>query len=713
MTNPEKAARSIEQAIALLRQKDTRSTLVERYFLLYEAWDRVADLPQPLAMGEGLYEVLSRCSLPTQEHDLLLGRFDDHVPTPEEQARLDELWKRDPNQNPIVLYNGGHRVIDSENLVQKGLFGLREETERRLQRALAEKEGEKAETYLRGRLRTYEAMLLYIERYGKAARAAGLPDCAAVCESLTRGAPQTFREALQLLLFVYTIYLVYGGCEVACLNLGRLDDYLLPLYRRDLETGIMTEADAGAFWDDFSAKMNLHLGRGEHQMAYLDENYQQTGWLRNPVYESPGYVTLGGYSEKTAGPNPLSLLMARHIHPLLKNPIYVCRYTKETDEALWSVLCEKIAQNASLLLYNDDVVIPAYRHVGIEPSDALEYSVHPCNWASLAGNMTMLGFAFEKNLPQILQTVLDRRQDYASMDDLYAAVREEYACLLQESFARYRRGDFRADPGLGLSDCFQKETLERASRISKYPVLYTFLRNIGTAADMLAAIDELVFRKKAVSLEELCRAAEENFEGHEDLLALCRCAPKYGTDDDRADSHAVRLANEVLDVVDREAVGPDGKRDVLTLQVTINDSNHLADGKEMGATVDGRLAGQPLSENLSGTVGTHKSVTSLLNSVSKLPFNRIHSGTLNIRLRRADVSGEKGAERIRALIDSYFRRGGMQLQFSIADTAELRAAQKDPDSYRDLLVRITGYSAVFVDMSRGAQEEFIRREEMQ
>ena len=176
--------------------------------------------------------------------------------------------------------------------------------------------------------------------------------------------------------------------------------------------------------------------------------------------------------------------------------------------------------------------------------------------------------------------------------------------------------------------------------------------------------------------------------------------------------HASRLLNELLDVIDMESTNEEGKRDVYTLNLTINDSNHIYNGVSLPATVDGRRAYKPLSENLGPTVGYSKSVTSLINSVSKLPFGRIHSGAFNVRLCRDFVSGRDGALRIKALIKSYFEQGGMQIQISIADTEELRKAQETPDDFRDLLVRITGYSAIFVDMSKGAQDEFIRREEL-
>ena len=720
MTNSQKAQKSIDEVATLLREKSPNSTLVERYILLYEAWDMVEGLPQPLQMGKGLYHVLSKASLPVKEYDLLLGRYDDHVPTSEEQKKLDKLWKKNPNNNPIVSGNGGHRTLEWQTLLDNGITGYLSQVEKRIEKAKSNGEDQNTLNFLEGMAWVYNSILMYISRYGETAQRAGLYNCAKVCESLTKGKPKTFREALQLILFVYNIYLIYAGREIACLTVGRLDDILLPFYANDLKTGVLTEEDAGAFFDDFSAKMSLHLGRGEHQMAYLNDDYIHTGWLRNPVYESPGYIVLGGYSNtndhKT---NPLSLLFARHIHPELKNPIYVCRYTSNCYNELWDILCEKVQQNASLLLYNDETMITAYKHIGVEEKDAVNYSIHPCNWADIAGDCIIVGQCGEP-LPMILERVLISGKGFKNIDEVYVEIKKAFATLLKPIFENYRnhiRGKRISNSFLSLNDCFSAGVINSACSLdnggAKYPAVYVLLRNIGTATDMLSAVDTLVFKDKVCTLSQLLEAADNDFEGYADILSLCRKAPKYGTDNDFADMHACKLMNELLDVIDKEATNEYGKRDVYTLNVTINDSNHLKDGDNMPATVDGRRKGKPLSENLGPTVGYSKGITALLNSVSKLPFDRIHSGALNLRLRKNIVAGETGVSLIKTLIQTYFEQGGMQLQISIADTEELKKAQENPDDYRDLLVRITGYSAIFVDMSKGAQNEFIRREELQ
>lgn len=720
MTNLEKAQKSVDEAITLLREKSPESTLVERYFLLYQAWDTVVNLPQPLQMGKGLYYVLSNASLPVKNYDLLLGRYDDHVPTEQEQNKLDKLWEKDPSKNPIVAQNGGHRTFEWQTLLERGITGYLSQVEERINKAKFDGEDENALNFLEGMLWVYKSILMYIKRYGEAAHEAGLCDCANICENLTKGKPETFWEALQLILFVYNIYLIYAGREIACLTVGRLDDILLPFYEKDLKSGVLTEEDAGALIDDFSAKMSMHLGRGEHQMAYLNDDYVQTGWQRNPVYESPGYIVIGGYSNlndhKT---NPLTLLFAKHIHPELKNPVYVCRYTSDCYNELWDILCEKVQQNASLLLYNDETMISAYKYIGIEDEDAVNYSVHPCNWADIAGDSVIVGNCGEP-LPIVLNRVLNSGKDFINIDEIYSEIKKDFAELLKSTFENYRTNwlinNPLSDGILRLSDCFAKGVINAGRGLwnggAKYPAVYVLLRNIGTATDMLSVVDTLVFKDRVCTLPQLLEAANDNFENYPNILASCKKAPKYGTDNDFADYHACRLMNEILDVIDTEATNEDGKRDVYTLNVTINDSNHLLNGASMPATVDGRKKGKPLSENLGPTVGFSKGVTALLNSVSKLPFERIHSGALNLHLSKNIANGETGVFFIKTLVKTYFEQGGMQLQISIADTEELKKAQLNPDDYRDLMVRITGYSAIFVDMSKGAQNEFIRREEL-
>jgi formate C-acetyltransferase len=194
---------------------------------------------------------------------------------------------------------------------------------------------------------------------------------------------------------------------------------------------------------------------------------------------------------------------------------------------------------------------------------------------------------------------------------------------------------------------------------------------------------------------------------------MCVQAPKFGRDDDNADWHAVRLLTLVLDEFDRIRKSRGFPPRLLLPCTQSNLHTIIGLCKEVGATPDGRKAGEPLSDNTSPSSGScTRGPTAMFASLAKLPMDRLCSGALNVRLHPGHFPGEIGLANLAALIRTYFKCGGLQVQLSLADTAELRDAQEHPEAHRDLMVRITGYSAAFVDMAREAQDEIIRREEM-
>ena len=711
------ARRQLTEALRLLREKPEISTLVERAFLLDEAYLKYKDLPQPLLQGKGVLYAVRRCCLPVLPDDLLLGRYDDHVPTKWEEKRFQEILTSGRSvANGITARNGGHLTLDFEGACTLGLPAMLRTAKRNERLSRTEPDRLRA----RGMGLCYRAVLTYIERYRDAARALGRTEPAAVCEALLEGPPRTFRETLQLCVFIFTVYMVYAGSRVCCLNFGRVDRFLLPAYLSDLKNGILTRAQARALITDFYCKCSLHLGRGEHQMGNPALGGHLTGWDRNPLFDSPTYITLGGREpgKKNAG-NPLTLLLLDCLHPGLKNPVIVFRYTERLPERIRAKLFQKMGASASVLLYNDEVLLPAYLRLGIDERTAYDYTVHPCNWADLGTKGVMVG-TVGGVIPHMLMPVLEKSGDAPDMETLYRRFEDSFRESLRQPFADYRAywRHGRPNPNglLAFQECFAADCLATNRGLydggSPYPAFYALIRNVGTAADMMAAVEQLVYTDRLCTLDELMRACRDNFESRPDLLAAARKAPKYGLDDDRGDRHAVRLCKILLDVLDEMSVNEKGERDVLTLNVTINDMNHIPVGAATGATPDGRLRGEPLSENLSPSPGHAGAATALLNSVSKLPFSRMHAGALNLRLRPDMLKGSDGTDLLRTLLETYFAKGGMQVQLSIADTETLRQAQVCPECYRDLTVRITGYSAIFVDMSRNAQDELIRRDEL-
>lgn len=716
------ATRQFEQARSLLTTKPVTSTMVERFFLIDEASRLFADREQPLLLGHALKWILARASLPVDPNDLLLGRYDDHVPTPEEEERLQTVWKRSfgPENNPVTCFAGGHLTLAWPILMQKGLPGLLLEAKERLALARTREEGAGHERFLEGMIEIYEALLLYIGRYADAAKAAGRPDLYQTAHALTLGAPSGYREALQLVVFVFTVYYLYAGREVSCLTLGRVDEYLLPFFQNDRKQNRLTLEDAQAFFLDFCCKCSLHLGRGEHQMGDPSQGGHITGWQRNPVFDSPTYILLGGETpDQDPAENPLTLLFAQWIRPELKNPVVIFRYTERQNPEVWNTILDKVRKNASILLYNDRTMMAAMKEYGVEDRDAYDYSIHPCNWPDISYKYRCL-WTIGEPIPVTLLRVLNEQDDYASTEEIYEAFAQAYRTLYREGWTRFRSVFAAQEPvftgRLSFDDCFLEGPMAQARSSMdggvRYPAAYVLLRNIGTAADMMAALQEVVFEKHLTDLSGMKAAMEANFEGNLPLLAACRQAPKYGTGDDRADCHAERLLNCMLDIIREESEPGPGERRLYPLPTTINDTNHIHQGYALGATPDGRLAHEPLSENLSPTRGYFDSPTALFQSVCRLPFCRIAAGALNVRLQEKLVAGPEGLERLNVLLSTFFSQGGMQVQVSVADTATLRRAQCCPEDYADLRVRITGYSAVFVDMSRNGQEEIIRRDEL-
>ena len=705
--------------MAELVYKDVRSTTLERLRKTREADIRVQGLPQPLQLGEGLYYLLDRIDLPVDPSDLIVGRIHEEVPDPEDEAFFQttvEAWNN--RAIPPWMSDGGHECFAWDRLLRLGLPGLEEVARQELERRKAAGESEERLDFLRGAVRVYQAFRRYAGRYADRAREAGLFQAAAHCAAVAEGPPESFAEALQLIWLVGHVY-----CTMLAVNptltFGRMDELLLERYRSDVAAGRLSRREAGDLIADFYYKNNLILGRGEHQMS--GDSEKSTGWQRNLTYDAPQYVVLGGRRPEGGAPaDELTALFLERVDPRFENPVMVLRYTADLPEGIWKLACEKMRDNASFMVYNDENIIPAMQHAGIAAEDALHYTMHGCNWPDIPGVQRQVGY-HQAVLPQyFLDALFELDGEEASIDAAYDLFAAQFRREISEQCDKLRQDrsewDGRAPGILRVDDCFLEGPIERARSWRfggvRYPTLICAITSIATAADCFAALDELVFRSGRVPLETFKQTLRDDFAGQEPLRRLCLNTPKFGQDDALADGHAVRVLNTILEEIDR-ASRPGTEDEVIVFRCLETDMRHLWIGAGIGATPDGRCAGAPISENTSPYPGSCKhGLTAMFHSVAKLPLDRINSGALNVRLQPGLVAGEEGLENLAALLRTYFDMGGLQVQLSVVDTAELREAQLHPEQHRDLMVRITGYSAVFVDMAPHAQDEIIRREEM-
>lgn len=717
--------RRIAEVVEILREKDVRSATMERLRLSWEADAFVRGLPQTLQIGEGLYYLLDRISLPVSPDDLILGQITEEIPDADGENLLKKTAEEWGSGIPPWMRDGGHECLDWERLLRVGLSGLEEFARQEIVRRLdAGEEGAHLD-FLRGSVRIYQSFRNYARRYALAARKAGLAGPAGICAPLAQRPPETFAEALQLMWLIGIVYCSMVSSNPT-LTFGRMDELLIDFYRNDLDAGRLTRDEAGALIEDFYCKNNLILGRGEHQMGGGSE--KSTGWLRNLAYDAPQYVVLGGQSQFPPlakggqGGFQLIQLFLERVVPRFENPVIVLRYTSDLPDHIWRLACEKMRDNSSFMVYNDHNVIPAMIHCGIDERDAITYTMHGCNWPDIPAKQRQVATYMPVIPRHFLHALLDGEEP-ESIDDLYERFAASFRTELGEHCNRFRESraewDRRAPGILRIDDCFLDGPIARARSwtlgSTKYSTMICAICSIASAADCFAAVEHAASLLGSIKMAsgKLRTALSENFAGHESLRQLCLNAPKFGQDDDRADRHAVRVLNTVLAEIDRASrIGtPD---EIIIFRCLETDMRHIRFGADTGATPDGRLAGKPLSENTSPYPGSCiQGITAMFRSIAKLPLNRINSGALNVRIQPRMVAGEEGLSRLASLLRAYFDMGGLQIQISLADTEELRDAQAHPEAHRDLMVRITGYSAVFIDMCRSAQDEIIRRQEME
>lgn len=705
------------ETVDALRNKPVESTMYDRMCASAEASRPYRNLPRPLYTGNGMFHIAKIVATPVSPDDILVGRVPEKLLNEEEERHFAELCRENEREG-FFMCDWGHTPFEWEEIMRVGISGYVEKSETELRRRREAHDDEKRINALECMNLVHRAYRLYIERYAEAAEDAGLSEIAEVCRNISKRPPQSFIEAIQLVLLMGIMFSAYSCVTNATMCLGRMDDYLLRFYKHDIDAGVITEEAAGYIIDDFYCKWSLPIGRGEHQMSWRDGN--ETGWDRNPMYDSPTYVMLGGYSHHgEPSENPLTRLFLERINPRFENPVFVFRRTDGVTNDMWTLVCDKLRENSSLLVYNDETMIPALEFAGVEHDDAVNYTIHGCNWPDVQGlntYCTVGGPLASFIMKSIFGEDGRPTADFKSIDDIYKKIADDYRAYAKVEHETWRRPNegTNTSEDIKCADAFKAGCIENATSGvcgTKYHFILHKIRHIGSGADVMAALDDVLFGADPVPIDTLADALAADFEGYPEVLIRCQNAPKYGHDDERADAHATRLVNMLCDIVREESIDREtGKFFVNAPCVAITDMFYVEEGSELGATPDGRRAHAPFSENLSPSRGQYRSVTAMMNSVTKLPFDKICSGALNIRLPRSLVEADEGLERLCTLLSVYFKKGGMQAQLSVTDVNELLAAQEKPEDYKDLMVRITGYSAVFIDMSRSAQDEVIARE---
>ena len=525
-------------------------------------------------------------------------------------------------------------------------------------------------------------------------------------------APETFYEALQLLTLANEM--MYCENIPSGISLGRIDYYLYPFYRRDVDAGRLNYEEAGELIEDFWLKCSCQ------KKAYQN-------------------MTLGGCdADGRCSVNDLTYLCLESAANLrVDQPSVNFRWTDDMPEEAWQAVLALIRTGMGFpaLLY-DPCCMKAQTKNGVSKDDVWNYGFVGCVEMAIPGKENAMTELARLNLPKLLDLLLHQGKDTCS-DKIFRMKN-------QKSLAEFETYEELEQAYLNELEYWVRKIIRNLNRIEhlyaeKYPLPYLSvltedcigsrkdvmaggarytsvgfnLGGIGTAVDALAAIRDVVYDKNMVTLEECMEILDEDFEDSEQIQRyLSARAPKYGNDQSRewdVDQIAFRLEKRVSDTLKehRNYWGGSYRFGLYTVE------DHAIMGMHTGATADGRKSGESLSNSSGASQGkdTH-GPTALINSVTNFPMEEAGNGmVLDVKFTPSLLEEETGKRALRSLIETYFHKGGMEMQISIVSVETLRAAQEHPENYADLIVRVSGFSAYFCSLRKATQDEIIKRTE--
>lgn len=711
-----------------LFEMDDRVLFLERMAIIKECAEKYRDDTMGLKYAHTLNELLSNIAIIIDEDDLIVGRVPEVLPT-EKQERWFQENRRDYWRVPWFQTNG-HLTVSWQILINQGLNGIRKRAQEHLD-SISDTDGISLskKDFLQGTIICCDAIEKFALRYADAAEAMShsveteereheLLKISEICRRVPANPARTFHEAVQSVWLVdMVMHTVVGARDFA---LGRIDQYLYPFYERDLVEGRLTPEFAQELIECLYIKCSEIIG-------YAD---QANARKRSLAQDSVQYAVLGGQtSDGKDASNPLSIVCLRAGHLNLKQPTIKVRYFDGINKEFWLEACELIRAGGSVGVYNDDVEIPAFVSVGVELEDARDY-VHygccnaniPCKEGSLMErwhNMPKyLTLALNNGIDPVADKLIGPKtgeiEQFSSMDDLMVALKAQIRHALEADRAHHRkltdedlaRCSFTIE-SIFLEDCIENGREWRLGG-TKYWHKNQYAGGLATLSDSLVTIKKVVYEDKQITLPELRDILNADFEGHESLRQkLLNRFPKYGNNDTYADSMAAEVANMFCDEVVRCNEVPH----TITFWpgvYTYHSNKRM--GMELGATPDGRKRGENVSENQSPSYGMDiNGATSCLSSIAKLPSHRTPGGGNNFKLHPSSVKGDEGLMALSSMLKTYFKEGGQHAQINVFDDLLLREAQKNPDEYRTLSVRVTGYSAYFVTLSEKVQNDIIER----
>jgi formate C-acetyltransferase len=659
-----------------------------------------------------------------------------------------EFFERFPEGMDLTNLTGsypGHFNPNYERAVTVGFGAVRQTAIEKLEeiKKRTTTDNVRSELFYRALVKVCDGMILMSKRYAegcrKKAETAATPErraellkMADSCDWIIENPARNLWEGIQTIFF-YQYLITADGTHWAD-SPGLLDSFLGPLLENDIKTGALTHEQAQELCDAFV----LHIGDqiimfpkpNNDQLIEAHKNgktmFDLQGGMQNIA--AGMLITLGG--QKTDGTGDYNLatemLLLSYYRLRVAEPSLALRVNKHTPERIWEigVACSK-RSGGMPQFNNDDVIIQTMLDKGVTLEDARRYAVFGCvepaisgkewsmasNCGSFGGGAGLLGI-----LQNCINGTVKNLYEYETFDELKAELEKQIKSSLEYSnrLSHYAAFVFETAWPILSASVMTEGCLESGKDVSwggaKYNGMGSMFNTVGTVTDSLMVIKKLCFDDKTVSTRELYDALQNNWEGNERLRQrILNEVPLYGNDYDEPDSIMSWITNLWADTFNNLPGVNNG-----TMNCGVLDLYWTGTGKFTGPTPDGRKAGDALSPSADPYPNAVKNgPLSYVKSVAKLPWDKMRcGGAINLRLDANSVRNEDSTSKVQELIKSFFAMGGIQFHFTVADTAVMRAAQKNPQDYQDLIVRIAGFSAYFTHLPFDDQENYIARYEI-
>lgn len=628
----------------------------------------------------------------------------------------------------------GHTVL-GKKMFQKGFLDVKNEIQTAINQLdfYTDSQAYEKQEELKAMAITCDSIILFANRYAEelermanlekdTKRRAELEKIAAVCRRVPAHAPKTFHEALQHYWFIH-LGVITELNPWDSFNPGRLDQHLQPFYENEVLTEKLSKEDMHELLQAFWVKFNNHPAPPKMGVTAKESN----------TYTDFCLINMGGLKEDGSDAvNDMSYVLLDVIEEMrLLQPSSMIQLSKKNPDRFikrtLKILKTGFGQPS---IFNTDALVQEMLRQGKSIEDARNGGCSGCVETGAFGteNYSLSGYF---NLAKILELTMNngfdpRTQkqiglqtgtitDFSCYEDVFAAWQKQVNYfadikirgnnVIECLYANYLPVPFLS---VLVEDCISKGRDYNAGG-ARYNTSYVQGVGLGSLADMLSAIKYQVFDKNKISLEELKYAMDQNFADYDELRSdLVYNTPKYGNDDNYADDEAIAIFETFYAAVNGRPSAKGGVFRINMLPTTC----HVYFGNVMGASADGRLAEKPLSEGISPFQGADtKGPTAVVKSASKIDHLRTGGTLLNQKFSPSFMDNEAGITQVMNLVRSYFRMDGHHIQFNVVSVDTLKDAQKHPENYKDLIVRVAGYSDYFNDLGEDLQNEIIQRNE--